>query len=137
MATTSNTPPNTALGKFAAIAGKCAVCGHTLALAQAGAIGATCLKHSSMVTCYKPAPAGVATNPAYIGTSLFCTYAVSLGLTRGQACALFGGDKGMGTLAAPVYQPYVTYTQGGQVRKYLKIGAKAALAALVAASNNK
>jgi hypothetical protein len=145
MAQTSNTPggitptptpqgdnSTPVTGKFAAIQGKCAVCGKTLALGQAGAVGATCAAHAGKTGCYLPAPAGVAQNPAYITLSALCKYGKTLGIAVSTTCNLCGGDKGLQPITNPVYQPYVI-TVGTQVRKFVSVKAKVALAKLAPA----
>jgi len=105
-------------GKFAGIAGKCAICGHTILQGAAGAIGHTCSVNMGKTSNYLPAPVNPANNTAYIALTTLCNYTQAQGLGRGLAVTLAGGDAGKGTLANPAMQ---IYTWGK--RKYCKAGA--------------
>ena len=117
--------------KFAAIMGKCAICGKTTELAKAGEIGATCKAHEGKIgKYYKPMPKNANLEGEYCKLSLLCRRAEQVSKTAGFVVSLTGGDGGT---RPPIYawaQVYVL-VHGNVVRKFLKIEAKAELEKLL------
>ena len=117
----------TQTGKYSTIANVCAICGKPiLGGCIAGTIGSTCTAHLGKVgQYYKPAPANVQSNTGFITLVQLCNHAQSLGLSRGFAVKLTGGDAGTKPANAPVF---TVFTIGK--RKYVAAAALQALTAL-------
>src|SRR3990172_11069946 len=102
MATKSNPPvvvaPRVATpaitGKFTGIAGVCGVCGKPISPNNTTGIGSTCRGHMGKVGAYYVVAAQQPAAPAYMPLTALCNLAQTLGVSRGYAVKLTGGDAG-------------------------------------------
>ena len=94
-------------------------------------IGSTCAKHAGKIGAnYKQSPVNFnnTQNPAFIPLSVFCTYAQSLGYSRGFAVRLTGGDGGTYAPKTPHFTCFTVI--GGKNVKWVHVQAKTALLAI-------
>jgi len=106
---------------------KCTICGKPINPTNTSGIGSTCTKHAGKVgKYYVTAPANIATNSNYVTLVHLCNIAQSVGVSRGYAVRLTGGDAGTHAPVAPVFTVYVL----GK-RKFVQLQAVGALKVLV------
>lgn len=117
--------------KFAAISGKCAICGKPTPLNVAGEIGATCKAHEGKIgKYYRQLPKNANLEGEYVKLSVLCRRAEQAGKTAGFVVGLTGKDGGTQPPYNPIWQVY-TLQHGTQVRKFLELEAKAELEKLL------
>ena len=118
-------------GKFSAVSGRCAICGKVIALGVAGESGATCKRHVGKVGLYyKPAPEDVSVSKKYIRIKILCDESVKLGMSRGFAVSLTGGDAGTKPPKSADFQVYIVGS-GNSIKKYVPVKSLKALAELL------